>query len=126
VVPLVTEQLLLPTSWLVVVSVTVPPPKDPKVVPVGSVTVTALSAGPSRAPVAEAPKPMVHVAWAPAAVDEGETDNPVTALGVVMETEAVAALVSADVDTEVEVEPVALGLVTPLRATDSTSPGSTA
>jgi hypothetical protein len=46
-------------------------------------------------------------------------------LAVVMETEAVAALVSEVVDTEVVADPVVVGLVTPLRVTDSWSPAFT-
>jgi hypothetical protein len=81
--------------------------------------------GYGKPPEAEVVKPAVQTASAPAAVDDGVTDRLFTALAVVMETEAVAALVSEVVDTEVVADPVVVGLVTPLRVTDSWSPAFT-
>ena len=87
--------------------------------------VTALSAEYSSAPVAEVVKLAVHVVWAPAAVDDGTTVRPDTAFAVVIDTDAVAALVSAEVTTETDADPVVVVLVTALSATDSTSPAVT-
>ena len=60
VVPVTTEQSLSFEFWPVVVSVTVPPPNEPKVVPVGRVIVMALSAEPANAPVDDVVKPIVQ------------------------------------------------------------------
>ena len=87
--------------------------------------VTALSAEYSSAPVAEVVKLAVHVVWAPAAVDDGTTVRPDTAFAVVIDTDAVAALVSAEVTTETDADPVVVVLVTALSATDSTLPAIT-
>jgi hypothetical protein len=64
-----------------VVSVTVPPVNDPRVVPVGSVTVMVLPADPSRTPEDEVVNPIVQVESAPAADEDGVADNEVTDVG---------------------------------------------
>jgi len=112
VVPLATEQVE-PTVWLAVVSNTVPPAKDPRVVPVGRVTEMLLPAAPSRSPEDDVVKSSVHVESAPAADEDGVADNDVTEAAVVIAVEADADLVSDVVDTDTVAGPVAVGLVTP-------------
>jgi hypothetical protein len=112
VVPLATEQLEA-TVWSAVVSTTVPPANDPRVVPVGSVTEMLLPAAPSRSPDDEVVKPTVQVAGAPADVDDGVADNDATGWAAVIVVEVEADLVSDVVDTDTVAGPVAVGLVTP-------------
>jgi hypothetical protein len=112
VVPLATEQVE-PTVWSAVVSNTVPPAKDPRVVPVGRVTEMLLPAGPSRSPDDEVVKSAVQVERAPAADEDGVADNDATERSVVMEVDVDAARVSELVDTDTVTGPVAVGLVSP-------------
>jgi hypothetical protein len=109
----------------VVVSVTVPPAKDSRVVPVGRVTEIVLPDAPSRSPDDDVVKPTVQVARAPAADDEGLTDSAVTGCTVVIGVEAVFVVVSELVTTATVADPVAVGLVTPSRASESASPAAT-
>ena len=124
VVPLATAQLE-PTVWSAVVSTTVPPAKDPRVVPVGRVTEMLLPAAPSRSPEDDVVKPTVQVAGAPAADEDASTDGAATDWAVVIEVDADADLVSDVVDTDTVAGPVAVGLVTPFRATVTASPAAT-
>jgi hypothetical protein len=66
-------------------------------------------------------KPILHVTWAPAAVEVSVAVNPVTGCEVVMVTGAVTGWVSDDVDTVNESDPAVPGLVSS-SDTESTSP----
>ena len=111
-VPLATEQLE-PTVRSAVVSTTVPPAKDPRVVPVGRVTEMLLPAGPSRSPDVDVVKSSVHVDSAPAADEDAVADNDVTERSAVMDVDVDTARVSDVVDTDTVAGPVVVGLVTP-------------
>ena len=124
VVPLATEQLE-PTVRSAVVSNTVPPAKDPRVVPVGRVTEMLLPAAPSRSPDDDVVNPTVQVAGAPADVEDAVADNDATGCAVVIVVEADADVVSDVVDTDTVAGPVAVGLVTPFRVTATASPAGT-
>ncbi len=67
-------------------------------------------------------KPTVQSVVAPTAVEDGETDRFATAWAAVSVTDFVAVLVSAEVETVVVADPVAVGLVTSVSTTESTSP----
>ncbi len=78
--------------------------------------------GYGRAPVFEVVKPTVQFASAPATAEDGVTERLETAWAAVTVNAAVAFLVSADVDTVVVADPVAVGLVTSVSTTESASP----
>jgi hypothetical protein len=105
--------------------VTIPPENAAKVVPAGRAMMTALSAVCSKAPVVEVVKFTVQVVWAPTAVDPGVTVSPDTVFAAVIDTATVAALVSAEVATDTDGEPVVAVSVTPWRTTDNASPAVT-
>ena len=82
----------------------------------------ALSADPANAPVDDVVKPIVQLARAPAAVDDGNTVKLATDWGVVMVNALVDDFESDEVVTVVVADPVVVGLVSPVRTTETTSP----